>query len=99
MLLLSLLEIWHTVANCTVLTGVQDLAPTIHGNAMLNSINFDLDLLTINITSHKRLFHKRFLNIFNEANATTEEKMIFVDEMLFCAILITKEEQVILYNI
>jgi len=94
MLLVKLLEIWQRVFKCTVINGIPDLAATIHQGPVMDSISFDLNSIKIDNTSHKRLFELDSIDFFNNPNPTTDEKMIRVDDMLYCAVLITNVEQV-----
>jgi len=94
MWLIKVLEIWQTVANCSIVNGVRDLAPVLHESAVMDSFSFDLNSIKLGHVSHNWLFEMDSVIPFNYPNASPAEKMMLLDKMLSCAVLIVHSSQV-----
>jgi len=97
MLLLQMLKIWQSVAKCSIINSIPELIPIIHQSAIMDSIHLDLNSIKIDNTSHERLFEYEPMRSFRRHSKilpTSDEKMILVDNMLSCAILIADIDKV-----
>jgi len=66
----------------------------IHEHAIMDAFIFDLNSVKVSNTSHKRLFEADFLQVKKYFRVTTDEKMILIDDLISCAIIIAPAEQV-----
>jgi len=101
---MQMLEIWQTIAKCTIINSGKDLTPALNQNAKTDFLNLDLTHIKVDNSSYKRLFefedplYEVGMYNFTYKNGTTDEKMTLVDNMLYCAIIITDSHQVRIFN-